>query len=307
MQWNEWTTIASEYKLPTDELLRNISESFEKLNEIDQSHIRSVCYQALLEEKWVSSKRPYYRVHPNIISPILRTNLDKIPLSQLMMPKDLEAVHLTFPAGHQIGGLNNIQSILMGVVNDDCVDFAIDCIMSNGKSTVHSAHLRTTSDKSISEELYQLKHLQNLQEAAAYYNTDITAQTLLDTIANAVKICIVCKFIHDCEESELIQFDVLSKYKEQFVHADQLRKADLISKTIRRGKRGWNIGTSLLDYAGDYGFRSKEHGASGRELSSAHIRSGHLHIVRYGDGKKNIRVKFFRPTVVRPDLPFKHE
>ena len=42
----------------------------------------------------------------------------------------------------------------------------------------------------------------------------------------------------------------------------------------------------------------------GRERTHAHIRSGHFHAVRCGEGRKNVKVKWFRPTVVRPDLPF---
>jgi hypothetical protein len=41
-----------------------------------------------------------------------------------------------------------------------------------------------------------------------------------------------------------------------------------------------------------------------REHSHAHIRAGHFHAVRYGQGRRSVKVKWFRPTVVRPDLGF---
>ena len=42
---------------------------------------------------------------------------------------------------------------------------------------------------------------------------------------------------------------------------------------------------------------------TGRTLHYQHWRAGHFHRVRYGEGHEKIRVKWFRPTLVRPDLP----
>ena len=42
---------------------------------------------------------------------------------------------------------------------------------------------------------------------------------------------------------------------------------------------------------------------TGRTLHYQHWRAGHFHRVRHGEGPAKIRVKWFRPTLIRPDLP----
>jgi len=108
----------------------------------------------------------------------------------------------------------------------------------------------------------------------------------------------------DATDDGLLEYDVLSKDRQKFREADDERRNLLIDRARRKGKVGWNVGTTEL-LLGDMP-RQKvnlpEHQRG--EHSHAHIRTGHLHAVRYGEGKRQVRIKWFRPAVVRPDLPF---
>jgi hypothetical protein len=72
----------------------------------------------------------------------------------------------------------------------------------------------------------------------------------------------------------------------------------------RRGQLGRNVGTNemLVDW---YPLNpNQEPDGSPRSHKSAHIRTGHFYAVRCGKRKSQMKVEWFRPTVVRPDLPF---
>lgn len=105
-------------------------------------------------------------------------------------------------------------------------------------------------------------------------------------------------------QDNLLQFDVLAKDRRTFEAADEEGQERLISRARRRGKHGWNVGTNEMFVPDVPQWSTSATGESGHSHSHAHIRTGHLHAVRCGPGRKDVKIKWFRPTVVRPDLPF---
>lgn len=133
-----------------------------------------------------------------------------------------------------------------------------------------------------------------------------------ERLSNLFRVIISTGFLSNCPEDGLIVPDVLaddrSKYSEAQSTQDQNTMTRLKERARKRGKNGYNVGTSEMFVGEAKAALSERQGeGSGKELSFSHIRGGHPHAVRYGEGKNKIKIKWFRPTRVRPDLPFKAE
>ncbi|TWU49347.1 hypothetical protein Poly59_39610 [Rubripirellula reticaptiva] len=125
-----------------------------------------------------------------------------------------------------------------------------------------------------------------------------------EVIENCIRLVATVGLIANCPEDNLLEYDVLAKDKQRFKSASPKRKEELIAKARRRGKIGWNVGTNEL-FIGEQPLGESGSAAAPRgSHNHAHIRTGHLHAVRFGKGRKQVKIKWFRPTVVRPDLPF---
>jgi hypothetical protein len=125
-----------------------------------------------------------------------------------------------------------------------------------------------------------------------------------EVLENCLRLIATVGLIANNPEENLLQYDVLSKDRAAFAKADDERREQLIDRARRRGKFGWNVGTNELFVGEVPKWSGYKEGGSGRERTHAHIRSGHLHAVRCGPGRRNAKIKWFRRTVVRPDLPF---
>jgi hypothetical protein len=97
----------------------------------------------------------------------------------------------------------------------------------------------------------------------------------------------------------------LSKDRSSFDGGSEEQRQTIIERAKRRGKNGYNVGCDLMFLGERPKGESRSGEATGRELQYAHIRGGHPHAVRYGEGKKLVKIKWFAPTTVRDDLPFK--
>lgn len=130
-----------------------------------------------------------------------------------------------------------------------------------------------------------------------------------DRLTNLLKVIISSGFLANCPEDGLVVPDVLSADRQSFREAqkrgDETSMNTIAERAKRRGKFGYNIGTNEM-FAGESELSTTEKSVGeGRELSYSHIRTGHPHAVRYGQGKNKVKIKWFRPTRIRPDLPFK--
>ena len=128
-------------------------------------------------------------------------------------------------------------------------------------------------------------------------------------LTNLLRVIISSGFLANCPEDGLVVPDVLSNDRQAYQDAkkrnDQNAMNTIAERAKRRGKFGYNIGTSEMFVAEAEAAKVGRETDTGKELSYSHIRGGHPHAVRYGEGKSKVKIKWFRPTRVRPDLPFK--
>jgi hypothetical protein len=133
--------------------------------------------------------------------------------------------------------------------------------------------------------------------------------TMGDRLSNLIRVIVSAGFLANCPEDDLVVPDILNADKQSFKDASQRGDAvaiqSIVERAKRRGKNGYNIGTSEMFVLENESEQHKQYDSTGKQLSFSHLRGGHPHAVRYGEGKNKVKIKWFRPTRVRPDLPFK--
>lgn len=115
----------------------------------------------------------------------------------------------------------------------------------------------------------------------------------------AVGVLLLATSVHRC-----VQHDVIEALRDRYKHAttDSERKRIEELSERRSGRREWTIGRDLKLYTSAY---NDAPDSDGQQLRYQHIRGGHFHTVAYGTGKRQRKVEWFEPTIVRPDLPLK--
>lgn len=295
------------------------------------------------EYAWTRSGNPYYNVHPKMVESLCRTNLDKIPLQYVEIPDGLISVLFRFTGDVPIRYTDN--SGFTVVTDESIKNSPIYCraalfcrldpqdvpdsetweheyqdhihfflvvdegfrFRENGlertlcSCVAFSGHPNETITEAIQNTIASLpkKH-----------PTRLMMLSMEERLANLLRVIVSCGFLANSPEDRLVVPDVLSKDRNAYAEADrrrdQQRCQEIVARAHRRGKIGYNIGTNEM-FVGESHLRqgSAGHTGQGQELTYSHIRSGHPHAVRYGEGKSKVKIKWFRPTRVRPDLPFK--
>lgn len=133
---------------------------------------------------------------------------------------------------------------------------------------------------------------------------------LKSRLENLFRVIISIGFMANAPEDNLIVPDIISRDKENYDNAvkknDVERIKTIIKRSQDRGHNGWNVGTNEI-FVDEMPKGQYSGSGDGKELQYSHIRGGHPHTVRFGEGKKRVKIKWFRPTRVRSDLPFKQE
>jgi hypothetical protein len=280
------------------------------------------------EYLWLVAGKPYYNVHPRLVGQLCNCRLDKLPASYLEVPGGFDTVLIRFADSSpelQVEENEYVRSILMArsVVSLPAESF-VD-LFDHGKAPMGfdsiADKLTLRIDLGDRGECDRLSYIREWvigvrllpdrtldQEFATF--EDAAPELIApgtrrrEVLVNCLRLIATVGLIANSPEENLLQYDVLSKDRAAFAAADAERRQQLIDKARRRGKHGWNVGTNEL-FIGDVPrWSASATGGSGREHSHAHIRSGHLHAVRCGTGRRDVKIKWFRPTVVRPDLPF---
>lgn len=127
-----------------------------------------------------------------------------------------------------------------------------------------------------------------------------------EQVKQIVRLAITCCFLAQ-DEDPLIVPEVLSKNAQEARNCSKERLVRLQQIAKAKGRYGWRIGTDdMLRKSGVNPHSSSTTHEKG-ELLYSHIRDGHWHKVKYGPGKTLTKVKWYRQTRVRPDLPLKTE
>jgi len=297
-----------------------------------------------MEFDWIKSGRPYYNVHPMMVKKLAMTNLDKIPAQFIEIPEDLPAICIRFTDNIQIRMLDanqgmhvhNAPDIKQSLVGCRCALFGRynfdheellhqmlpECVGEDHFMLIvdEGARCLSKDDHKTHRMLCNLINLgvranetipQAMERSIGVESMDqILMLAMKDRLENLFRVIITIGFLSD-DPCGIITPDLLNKdqraYEQALARGDKDKIDQLQDKAKRRHKFGWNVGTSEI-FAESRPVSSVPRGAdTGRELQWSHIRGGHPHAVRHGKGKKQIKIKWFRPTRVKPDLPFKEE
>lgn len=297
-----------------------------------------------LEYDWIRSGRPYYNVHPQMCTKLARTNLDKIPARYIEIPENFPAILVRFTDampirvvdGHQPHVVLNTLDFKLSPVGFRCALFgkynfdqepilkkllpdqlAIDqyllvvdegarCMMDGQqRALLNSILLGVRPEQTIPE---AFSH--SIKEYGEKSMDGLLMTAMRERLENLFRVIVSIGFLADAPEGILVP-DILNKDKRKWEDAKRTGNATAMTqienRSKRRGKIGWNVGTSEMFVGEGRPMSPRGTAGTGQELQYSHIRGGHPHAVRYGKNKAKVKIKWFRPTRVREDLPFREE
>ena len=258
-----------------------------------------------METDWDKNNRPYYNIHPHLVDSLSKCSLDSIPAKQLEMPGDFLAVNIRFaekhPALQMLGALVSITPSKLAVFAD--LGERQKLTETFNANLVVSLVVDILPDESI------VDIFNRVQVMPTPENHPLSRINVPECLLNFFRLAVAMGFLANNDEDRLCRADVLSKdlraFEDALARNDKDKENIIIERARRRGKIGWNVGTDEM-FVGELPVTSAGHTGTGeRELSWSHLRTGHPHAVRFGEGKRMVKIKWFRPTRVRPDLPFK--
>lgn len=317
MQFFHWVTDFQLYRQQTPKSHQETYEEFlpRRYNKQVAAGIQPV--RLLAEDEWKKEGNHYYNIHPRLVSKLCKVDLSKIPSNLFKMPHGLPCVNIRFTQQHDE----------FTVYEEQRSDFTAQLSNTTGTaaagSFVHSVLMREYMINGIKAILFIMDFNQFTRLNQPIYsifqitpNPDKSMQDCIDEtkgkvrspsfnnmIDNVIRLSVTIGFLSN--NPSICEADVLENDRTEFSQSNDDRREFIASRARRRGKHGYNVGTDLM-FLGERPISSRQSSeATGRELEYAHIRSGHPHAVRYGEGKKLVKIMWYVPTTVRPDLKFK--
>ena len=261
------------------------------LLEGDKGSIRFEGARVMLETEWYINQRPYYNIEANILEPIERMRLDNVPGPLLTVPNKSVVVVLNYPVGYKI------KNVLVGRITPTRLFFSIGY---NESDFIYFSY-KTDEDESI-EKIIDLA-MTNLAENPPP-GLQLSMPLHQEYVSMAIRSVAMCKFLTDAPDEDLIRFDIMSKYKSEWKTASLDRKREIIKRSREHNVNGMNIGLAYHLYAPRLS-EEKESQGNGKPQEFAHVRTGHLHAVRFGPNKTHVKIMWYRPTIVGEGKPFK--
>jgi hypothetical protein len=119
-------------------------------------------------------------------------------------------------------------------------------------------------------------------------------------------VCGVCFF--GVDQHEVILPDLRRKTIERFQREKREPNAAEAKAALAEAKElglfGFKVGSEIDLPSARVNYRGTSQGQDGtRELTSGHIRRGHVGFRACGEGRQDRRLVFVHPAIVRPDLP----
>jgi hypothetical protein len=281
-------------------------------------------YRLVMEHNWFQDGKPYYNVHPRLVSKLVRVNLEKVPSHLIVTPEPFVTVHVALSEDHPEFTLqetlhcDNQQAWAQAVPSGACLQGILmtDMKRAPGQGQDQLCFCLDfgvrTRDGHASYIVFAIERdcTRSLAEAIDDTLKDGRSESYKEVCKNALRLAVTIGFMAN-SRADLIEPDVLSKLRAAYADAcrrgDDGRKQSIENKSRRKGKVGFNVGNDLM-FLGARPVRSGSGGGGeGRELQWQHLRDGHPRAVRYGEGKRLVKIMWIQPTQVRPDLPFKPE
>lgn len=315
MQFFQWETDYDLYRKQFSKVDQKPFLQFFDMRFKEQKAAGCPTVRLVAERFWIEAGSPYYNIHPQLTSKLCRVNLSKIPSTLFQMPHGLKTVHIRFAKQHDEFTIKEDQAVVSkpeGITNIKIPagSFLHGVLMHETVAYDHRMILFTldfnkfTPDGQPIYNVFQIvlaenESMQNCIDGAV---SKYRSQSFKDMIDNVLRLCVSIGFLST--NPTICEADVLASDRAMFDYSSDEKREVIAARARRRGKHGYNIGTDLM-FLGARPTTSRPKGAAtGRELEYAHIRGGHPQAVRYGDGKKLVKIMWYSPNVIRPDLPF---
>jgi hypothetical protein len=268
-----------------------------------------------MEACWYEKQMPYYKIWPGVFDTFVKTRLDikaellKYPHNAFVikLPKTTEPLISFYYQGH----LANIESIMVvggfkeiTAAGYTTLDLRAIYSCNNPEYPYPGSFHKIVSmpnDETI-EQGIKIQAVSDFDLEGNHFSIPV------EVIDACIRLTVATMFLATGSH-KVLEFDVLAKhlnaYREMRETNAEKRKG-YEDKAKQKGKFGWNIGSGR----GDRGLKLPNgtsyakacQDAGGRELLYQHVRGGHWHTVKYGKGRKEIKVVWFEETTVRKDL-----
>ncbi len=302
------------YKRDQENFYRDIRQAYiDKQQGIPSKFDYIISHQnaenVFIEGAWYACHMPYYNVWPGVFDTFIKTRLDiKAELLRfahscfaIRLPRTEEPI-LSFNFQDKPAWIESF--IIFGLPEE-------------------KGYIRLTMKASYRIEGYECpgcfskivsmpanETIEQNFNRAGYSGSDIYGEeyTVPNSIMDACARLTVAVIFLSTGSHKVLEYDVLSKHLEVYRRETKgHKKKDYERKARDKGKFGWNIGSGRgdrrLKLPRGVSYEEACKDAGGRELLYQHVRGGHWHTVRYGKGRKDIKIVWFEDTVVRKDLP----
>lgn len=280
--------------------------------------------QACAEAMWFNCGAPYYKVTSSCYWSLVRTSLDHCKLTDIRLP--FTCVELRFsadcaddlPVVLLASGRFDAESIKMskrfyprmrevGFEGEDAVEADV-LIMGAQQKSVLDDPQDGVSDPFMLQlgwrtDLDEKRMVGDIDwEALRGSNDKISSAQFLTLKRHhhvALGVLLLATHAHD----ELFSPVLLRKDEQRYERADTLARERMVERAARlHRRRGWVAGGSLVcpTIRGD---KPEPGEPTGRHLDYRHWRAGHFHRVRHGKARRLAKLLWYKPTVVRADLP----
>jgi hypothetical protein len=282
-------------------------DHLDKSKGLDDRDVKATLSQLLAEMMWERDGRPYYSVHPKLVTKLCQVDFSKVPSNLIVTPKPHEVVCIRLNKENDFLSIEKgkyfLRSMLVWkrssgtIVNYDDREFEVQddvlvCWMDFGE-------INEEGDIGIGSPIhtykcFPIKEGQMIDEAFDHFppspDLDIGVQVPEDFAKNCIKLFISVGFLAS-SETPLTIFDILNKDIHKWTTATEEERGRMITRAKKRGKNGFLVGYDQMFI--------------NRDLKYSHIRAGHPHLYWYGPGKSKLKMRFVAPTTVRKDLSFK--
>jgi hypothetical protein len=307
-QWKEWETLVDRLQqlnpgIPAEKLVDKMEYVAKQLgNPLNNTDYTELAGEAI----WHDLGRPYYKIYPAILDAMKNTNIE---IDQQYVNLPYPAFEIKLPPGEL---RDTVGSVVLVIKTD-----------AGGPGNYGISFRK----HSLIDELEKTMGRYTGGISCFYKCPQDTAPTLSSITlfeGNTVENCIgvMLNTEAECEtrladETLVLLFKVICATALFGIHNHELVLPDVQRPVIQarpRGKKrgkaipekppkhsGWTVGKEIKLPMPIYTNNGAK--GTGRELSGAHLRSGHMRLQACGTQYKDRKLIFVAPTIIRPDLP----
>jgi len=271
----------------------------------------------ITEQAWYQEHMPYYKVWPGVFDTFVKTRLDiKAELLRfpheafsILLPKTDEPI-LSFDFN---GSLATVQTI---TVIGDSKDLRKEGYTGINMRVVYRVEDRNEFQypgsfmKSVVMPLDET--IEEGIDRDGYIDTTCMGEEY-ELPASIIDACVrltIATIFLATGSHKVLEYDVLAKHLEAYRKMrgqDEDKTKEYEKKARAKGKFGWNIGSGRgdrgLKLPNGVSYAAACQQAGGRELLFQHVRGGHWHSYRYGQGRKEVKIVWQEDITIRKDLP----